>query len=79
MHKLESSTCFPPASLAVIMRLLLGKHNKLDKIHADQWVDKGSVHLKAPRHQHVCARARDMYVTEGLCSAANYCIQHQGD
>lgn len=68
MCRSESSTCLPPATLTVIMRLLVGKHNKPDKIHADQWADKGSFHLKAPVHQRVCAweRERDLYVSEGL-------------
>lgn len=44
----------PVASLAVLMRLLLRKHNKLHKIPADLGADKGSAHLKALVQQCAC-------------------------
>lgn len=78
MRRLESSTCFPPASRAVFLQ---SKHNKADKIHADRWADKGSVHLKASVRLCVCVPLHknegDMDVSEGLCCAANYSIHRR--
>lgn len=78
MCRLESSTCFPPASHAVFLQ---SKHNKADKIHADRWADKGSVHLKASVLCSVCVCVHknegDMDVSEGLHCAANYRIHRR--